>query len=152
MAMTSQQKNMKDLAKLMAHDLSYIAGDRENGPNGAKRIFLSKGRAFLRTLGQDLRFAEQRLYVNKAGIAVSGEVYLQGMWPNGNGLFIMLEQMIGFPADACILYRTIERLDKCTGGTNQYVSRNFLETGNYEALLDKFLCEKRTIYTPKVAA
>ena len=66
------------------------------------------------------------------------------MWPNGNGLSIMLEQMRGFPADACILYRTIERLDDCTGGLNQYVFRSFLQNGDYEALLDKFLREKRT--------
>ena len=39
MSHKSQEKNMHRLADLLGHDLSYIYGARENGPNGNKKVF-----------------------------------------------------------------------------------------------------------------
>ena len=46
MSLQSQMKNMKLLAGYLSQDLGYIFGERENGPNGAKKDFLATGRAF----------------------------------------------------------------------------------------------------------
>ena len=48
MSNKSQELNMRRLAALLSQDLSYIGGERECGPNGAKRTFLNVGKTFLR--------------------------------------------------------------------------------------------------------
>lgn len=137
MSIQSQEKNMQYLAKLLSQDLSYIYGERESGPNGAKKEFLSKGRTFLRALAKDLGFQKSRVSSNTAGIACSGEVYLFGMWGDENGLFLTLEQMQGL--DACILYRTITDINSSTSGHsgNNYISLREFSTCGYEALCAK---------------
>ena len=47
MSVQSQEKNMRQLADLLSRDLSYIWGERENGPNGDKKVFLKTGKTFL---------------------------------------------------------------------------------------------------------
>ena len=49
-----QQKKMGEIYSLLLWDLGYIAGDKENGPNGRKKEFLKKSAAFLRQLGKDI--------------------------------------------------------------------------------------------------
>lgn len=137
MSIKSQEKNMQYLAELLSQDLSYIYGERECGPNGAKKEFLQKGRAFLRALAKDLGFQESNVSSNTAGIACSGEVYLFGMWSAENGLFLTLEQIRGL--NACILYRTITDIKDSTGGHsgNNYISLREFSTCGYEALCAK---------------
>ena len=55
MSMKSQENNMRRLAILLKQNLSYIGGERECGPNGAKKAFLNLGKVFLRALAKDLR-------------------------------------------------------------------------------------------------
>lgn len=136
MSIQSQEKNMQRLAELLGQDLSYIYGEKESGPNGAKREFLLKGRAFLRALAKDLGFRESNVSSNKAGIACSGEVYLYGMWGDENGLLVMLEQMTG--VGACVLYRSIKDIkDRAPGGGNHFISLREFSTCGYEALCAK---------------
>lgn len=142
MSIKSQEKNMRYLAELLSQDLSYIWGERECGPNGAKREFLLKGRAFLRALAKDLGFQESKVSSNASGIACSGEVYLFGMWSAENGLFLMLEQMKGM--NACVLYRTITDInDSTSGGGNHFISLREFSTCGYGALCAKLLGMKR---------
>lgn len=54
MSMKSQQENMRRLHELLSRDLSYIQGERECGPNGAKKAFLNQEKVFLRALAKDL--------------------------------------------------------------------------------------------------
>ena len=54
MSIKSQEANMRKLAGLLSQNLSYVRGERENGPNGVKRTFLNLGKAFLRALAKDL--------------------------------------------------------------------------------------------------
>ena len=46
MSMKSQENNMRRLAILLKQNLSYIGGERECGPNGAKKAFLNLGKVF----------------------------------------------------------------------------------------------------------
>lgn len=136
MSIKTQEAHMKTLAELLAHDLGYLYGERESGPNGAKKDFLSKGRAFLAALGRDLGFQTQKVSVNPAGIAVSGEVTLNGTWPSGGGLYVSFAQMAF--SDAVLLYREAE------DGTqrfkqNHFIDRRWLAQGDYAALLAKLM-------------
>ena len=81
MSIKSQEANMRKLAGLLSQNLSYVRGERENGPNGVKRTFLNLGKAFLRALAKDLglRDVDVRVMSNPGGIAVSGRCCLYGM-------------------------------------------------------------------------
>jgi hypothetical protein len=141
MSVKTQKAHMKALGNLLLRDLGYIFGDRESGPNGAKKEFLHKGGIFMRALAKDLGFTDYNVCVNKGGIAVSGEVYLYGMWGEGNGLFIELSQMS--IKDACMMYRTIEDIDGKKNGRNQFLKIGVLLGCNYEALLRTFLAHRQ---------
>lgn len=123
---------MRYLANLLGQNLCYIGGDRESGPNGAKRAFLNRGKVFLRALGKDLGLHDVKVLSNAAGIGVSGECYLYGMWEQ-NGIHICLQQMTG----GVLLYRSIRNLNDYKGGYNQYLTRMDLQTLSYEELLSK---------------
>ena len=92
MSLKSQEKNMRKLAELLGQDLSYIRGENESGPNGAKKQFLNTGRTFLRALGKDLGLRDVEARSNPGGIAVSGDCSLIGMWQT-NGLYVQLSQL-----------------------------------------------------------
>ena len=91
MSVQSQQNNMRRLCDLLGRDLGYLHGEREGGPNGAKKTFLHVGRVFLRALAKDLGLRDAVVKSNAAGITVSGECSLCGMWEEG-GIYICLSQ------------------------------------------------------------
>ena len=126
---------MRRLATLLHHDLSYIWGDRESGPNGAKKTFLNLGKVFLRALAKDLGLRDVRVISNAGGIAVSGECYLYGMWQT-NGLFVCIEQP-AYGGQDVILYRSIRDLNDHKGGYNRYIRLNELEKMSYAQLLER---------------
>lgn len=136
MSLQSQIKNMKLLSELLGQDLGYIYGERESGPNGAKKQFLSTGRAFLSALGKDLGFTEQKVSTNKAGIAVSGEVYLRGMW-GGSGVKLELSQ--GCISDDVLHIWPIESMDARNTGRRQAITLAELKAGNYGGLVAEIL-------------
>ena len=137
MSVKSQQANMKRLAQLLSKPLGYIYGERESGPNGAKAEFHAKGRAFLRALAKDMGFVEYKVFSNYAGIAVSGEVCLYGMWPEGKGLMLWLERpCIGSDA---VLYRSIRDMDDQTGGRNHFMSLSVLRSEDYQLFTSRLL-------------
>lgn len=65
MSMQSQKKNMKTIHGLVSQNLGYIFGERESGPNGAKKQFHTKSAAFLRALGRDLGFQDFKVTVTR---------------------------------------------------------------------------------------
>ena len=142
MSIQSQKKNMKMIFNLVSQDLSYIGGERESGPNGAKKEFHSKSRAFLRALGNDLGLKEFKATSNYAGIAVSGEITLMGLWSDGNGVYFQLEQTIYGRND--FLYRHITHMKDYTGGPNQWMDLRLFESGNYEEMMDTLLALRNT--------
>ena len=136
MSIRSQQNNMRRLHELLSQDLSYIWGDRECGPNGAKKTFLNVGRAFLRALGKDLGLRDAVVRSNAAGIAVSGECTLTGMWED-SGIYICIEQPSGCGEDV-ICYRTIRHFKDYRGGYNHFIRLSELQSMSYEQLLRRF--------------
>jgi hypothetical protein len=124
---------MKSLAELLSRDLGNIHGARESGPNGDKRTFHTKGRAFLSALAKDLGLAEKRVTSNYAGIAVSGEVYLRGMWSDGDGLYIELAQ----PTIGCnvLHYGAITAMNGLVRGQYRTISLTKLRAADYAGLL-----------------
>jgi hypothetical protein len=141
MSVKSQQANMKRLAQLLSKPLGYIYGEHEGGPNGAKAEFHAKGRAFLRALAKDLALRESRVHSNYAGIAVSGEVYLYGMWSDDNGLMVCLnEPCVG---DDVVLYRSIRGMGDHTGSVNHYIGLAALRSADYRMLVSRLLRLRR---------
>ena len=126
---------MRKLARLLSKDLGYIWGERESGPNGDKKVFLNTGKAFLRALARDLGLRDAKVTSNAAGIAVSGECYLTGMW-EGGGLHICLEQPCYLREDV-LCYHSVRTLQDYKGGHNHYVRRSELETMSYPQLLER---------------
>lgn len=137
MSVKSQQLNMSRLSQLLSKPLGYIFGDRESGPNGAKAEFHAKGRVFLRALSKDLGLREYKVKSNYGGIAVSGEVYLYGMWSEGNGLMVCLEEpCLG---DDVLLYRSVQGMNDHRGGRNHFIGLSELRNEDYHALQRRLL-------------
>ena len=134
MSIKSQQQNMKTIHSLVSQDLGYIHGERESGPNGAKKIFHTKSAAFLRALGKDLGFKDFKVTNNHGGIAVSGEITLMGMWGEGNGLYLQLFQSVTQRQD--FLYRQIKHMKDYSGGSNQWLSSDIFSVGDYGKLIN----------------
>jgi PRTRC genetic system ThiF family protein len=134
MSIKTQRENMQTISSLVSQDLGYIGGERESGPNGAKKQFHTKSAAFLRALGNDLGFTEFKVTKNYAGIAVSGEITLMGMWGEGNGLYLEISQPITQRRE--FLYRSIIHMKDYSGGMNQWLSCDIFTNGEYEKLLN----------------
>lgn len=133
MSHKSQEKNMRKLAELLGQDLSYIRGENESGPNGAKKQFLNTGRTFLRALGKDLGLRDAEAHSDPGGIAVSGDCILIGMWQT-NGLYVHLSQPC-CDRERVLLYRTVRHSKDYTGGRSLYLTRRDLAEMSYPDLL-----------------
>jgi len=142
MSIQTQKKNMQTIHGLISQDLGYISGERESGPNGAKKVFHTKSAAFLRALAKDLDFKEFKVTNNHAGIAVSGEITLMGMWGDGNGLYFQLNQPIQ-PFNS-FLYRHITNMKDYSSGRNQWLDCSIFADGDYEELIDTMLKLRNT--------
>lgn len=135
MLIQSQQNNMRKLARLLSEDLSYVWGERESGPNGTKKVFLNTGKTFLRALAQDLHLHDAKVTSNAAGIAVSGECCLTGMWES-DGLYVCIEQPCCMRENV-LRYHSIRTMQDHKGGYNHYIRRSELETMSYHQLLER---------------
>ena len=133
MSHKSQEKNMRKLAGLLDRDLSCIWGEREGGPNGDKKVFLSTGKVFLRALAKDLGLRDISVSSNPGGIAVSGGCTLMGMWQT-NGLYVQMSQPC-FERENVVLYRTIRHSKDYCGGRSLYLTRRNLAEMSYPDLL-----------------
>ena len=137
MSFQSQEANMRRLAELLSHDLSYIWGERESGPNGEKKTFLNVGKTFLRALGKDLGLRDVKVVSNAGGIGVSGECTLIGMWED-SGIYIAIHQPYCMGQDL-LLYRTVRHIKDYKGGYNNFVGRREFARMSYAQLLNRLL-------------
>lgn len=137
MSVKSQEKNMRKLAELLSRDLGYIWGEKEDGPNGNKKVFLNTGKAFLRALAKDLGLRDVKVTASPGGIAVSGSCSLIGMWED-NGIHIQISQSC-FGADDDVLYRAVQHSRDYTGGQNHWLTRRDFAQMSYGQLLGAFL-------------
>ena len=141
MSVKSQEKNMRKLADLLSHDLGYIWGEKESGPNGDKKAFLNTGKAFLRALAKELELRDVKVSANPSGIAVSGDCSLIGMWEDG-GIYIQISQPC-YDRERVLLYRTIQDRKSNTSGQNHFLTRYDLARMSYSQLLDTFLALRK---------
>ena len=149
MSIKSQKENMRRLAALLSHDLGYIEGDRECGPNGDKRVFLNVGKTFLRALGKDLGLRDVKVTSNADGIAVSGACTLIGMWED-SGIYICIEQPC-FMRENVLLFRTVRHMKDYRGGHNNFISRRELDRMSYEELLSRLLSTRKELRVERAA-
>ena len=136
MSIKTQQASMKTISRLIAGNLSYIYGERESGPNGEKKQFHTKSAAFLRALGNDLGFKEFKVTHNYAGIGVSGEITLRGMWGEGSGLYLEISQPITQRQE--FIYKRITHM-KDYDGKRRWLPCDIFTNGEYEKLLEMLL-------------
>ncbi len=148
MSLKTQEKHMRRLAVLTSQDLSYIWGERESGPNGAKREFLNTGKTFLRALSKDLGFVESNVYANPGGIAVGGDVYLMGMWGENNGIYITIRGANDFLSP--VLCRSIRHMKDYSSGQNCWMEKDILK-GYYQQLMKKLLTFREGVEHAKAA-
>jgi hypothetical protein len=125
---------MKTIHSLVSRNLGYIHGERESRPNGDKKQFLSTSAAFLRALGNDLGLKEFKVTVSPGGIALSGDVTLMGMWGEGNGLYLQMNQPLQ-PSNS-FMFRTIRNMKDYSGGHNQWLPCDLFRDGDYEKLIN----------------
>jgi hypothetical protein len=105
----------------------------------AKKRFLNEGRSILRILAQELGLSKYEVKINKAGIAVSGDVTLIGVWDDGDnsrGIYISLSEpamYVGHPfifgreydPDECVfMYKSVQHMKDWSGGRNQWTGFN----------------------------
>ena len=150
MSIVSQEKNMRRLANLLSHDLGYIWGEKECGPNGEKKTFLHLGNVFLRALAKDLGLHNVTIRANPGGIAVSGECTMIGMWEE-NGVYVGITQThISKPM--AIVYRTVRHAKDYTGGHNNWISVEELGKLSYRELLSRLTALRKEVTVYDLAA
>lgn len=140
MSVKSQENNMRRLSALLRNDLGGICGEKESGPNGDKKTFLHVGNVFLRALAKDLGLHNATVVSNSAGIGVSGECCLTGMWET-SGIHICLSQMTG--SRNVLLYRSIRSAKDHKGGCNHFLSRDDFAAMRYDSLLRGLLALRK---------
>ena len=138
MKTNTQQRKMGEIYALLSQDLGYLHGEREGGPNGAKRVFLRTAAAFLRRLGKDLKFAEMAVRSNPGGIAVSGELWIRGMCDDNHGVYFKISQDWSdfLPG---LLYREIKSLQDYSCGPNQWIPPSVFLEMDYQRLCNTLL-------------
>jgi len=142
-----QKKKLERLTLLLSQDLGYIWGEKECGPNGAKKEFLRVGVAFLKALGNDLGLDNIKVRKNPSGIAVCGDVYLYGDWGPGNGFFATLTQAWDFPYRPELLFRSLRDINNSASGTNCYIDDAVFRDADYDAMLRALrFCKERGEY------
>jgi len=141
MSIKSQKANMKTIFSLVSQELGFIYGERESGPNGAKKQFHTKSATFLRALGNDLGLKEFKVSKNYGGIAVSGEITLMGMWDDGNGLYFQINQPL--PPLSSFVYRSINHIKDFSSGSNLWMDFDLFKNGDYETILDMLLALRK---------
>ena len=94
-----------------------------------KSEFARLAKAAAREIQSELPFVESKISYNKAGIACSGEVGLMGMFENGVGIYIKLDEPAFSNESITFLYRTITGMKDYSGGSNNYMSNESIEQG-----------------------
>ena len=140
MSFKSQENNMRRLAALLGHDLGYIAGEQESGPNGDKKAFMNVGKTFLRALAKDLSLRNAIVKSNAGGIGVSGDCCLTGMWES-NGLYLCITQPCF--GQNVLMFRSVRSLRDYRGGYNHFINRQKLARLDYATLLNHLLALRK---------
>ena len=115
-------KQAKRLAFLATLDLNAYTAKAEVN----KEAYLSTGRIVLRAIAKHYGVGEYKISTNRAGIAVSGDVYLMAMFDNDRGIYIHMSEPRLFGGTPEFYYRTITHMKDYTGGRNQTMTYDTL--------------------------
>ncbi len=96
--------------------------------------------AFLRALKKELPFTECKVSFNPGGIAVSGDAHLMGMFENGIGLYITINDSCFSERKLNFLYRTISHMKDYSGGPNNYMTNEQMQNVNLLMMNIRGLC------------
>ena len=120
-------KQYKDLLKVVKE--GPISYDLER-----KDEFKKKSMSFLRRLAKDLNVVEKDIDFNPAGVAVSGDATLMGMWGEDNGIYVTI-------SDDTLMYRSIKHMKDYKGGSNNFIWSSWNKNYNlkYEEVLERML-------------
>ena len=121
------------------HTLAALSKSELNGYNSQaaynKNQYLKVGRSVLTAIAKHLRLIEYKVSVNKAGIAVSGDITLIGLSANGKGIYVNFSSPMlfgGSPAN--FYYRLVTYMKDYAGsGRNQNMTYQFLADDPLEA-------------------
>lgn len=121
--MEQKLKALYDFMKVNGRNLGYNAD--------LQAQFKKLATAYLRALKKELPFTECKVSFNPGGIAVSGDAQLMGMFSNGTGLYITINEPWGGGHGKAMnfLYRTIQHMKDYTGGSNNYITDSIIEEG-----------------------
>jgi len=92
-----------------------------------KAQFKTLSMAYLRKLKSELQFTECKVSFNAGGIAVSGDAHLMGMFSNGIGVYITINESWNNRNSMTFLFRTIKNMKDYTGGPNNYFNDEHLQ-------------------------
>lgn len=122
-----EMKQYKDLLKVVKE--GPISYDLER-----KDEFKKKSMSFLRRLAKDLNVVEKDIDFNPAGVAVSGDATLMGMWGEDNGIYVTI-------SDDTLMYRSIKHMKDYKGGSNNFIWSSWNKNYNlkYEEVLERML-------------
>jgi len=122
MSFTNHMKNKaKELAELSIKPLDgYTYHNQDN-----KDKYLSVGRGVLRSIAKHYQLKEYKVNVNPAGIAVSGDITLIGMFNDHKGIYIhMSEPRLNFRSysSPVFYFRSVSHIKDYSGGLNHWMT------------------------------
>lgn len=101
------------------HTLTLLSSSELNGYNSQaaynKNRYLKMGRSVLRAVAKHLNLVEYKVHVNKAGIAVSGDITLIGLSDNGKGIYISMSSPVLFGRPPHFFYRLVTHMKDYSG-------------------------------------
>ncbi len=107
---------MKDLKLLY----KWMNGRTFEYNQEAKDRFKERGLATMRKLAKQLKLREFKVSFNAGGIAVAGDLYLQGMFNDEIGIYVKISQGIFRSLEPECSYRTIKSMSDHSGGANNW--------------------------------
>ena len=105
---------LKSFAQFLSH---YKTIDGHDNDGALKETFGKMGKAAFKQLAAYLGLKELTVDFNKAGVAVSGDLTLMGMFTPEKGIYISFNKD-GYSNG--VLYRTISHMKDYSGGSNNY--------------------------------
>ncbi len=114
---TANEVKTDKLKKFAEFISKYATIDGNTDGGKAKATFGRLGKQALKQLAEYIGLSESKVDFNKAGVAVSGDLTLMGMFEPENGIYI------SYNKDGIqdrVLYRTITHMKDYSGGQNNY--------------------------------
>ncbi len=120
-------KNEIKLAKIARLELNGYSDQAASN----KDVYLELGRMVLRSLAKELGLREYRVSINRAGVAVSGDITLIGIWDDNNGIYVNLSSpgMFKQNGEEVFYWRSARHMKDYTGGHNRNMSYGELAEG-----------------------